>query len=124
MSPAANATKKKQRKIVHTLVEKDTRIITRNKISDKIGRDEGILKRKYGYNVQTKTNPAFRQRCLKRASRVFGKDKVKAKLKGFISRAKNRTDHQMDDAIKRWEEDYNYVNNLVIEPRTNPTRII
>jgi hypothetical protein len=93
-----------------SIMEKDTRRLKRNKIKRlNKWKNEGILKRKYEYTVQEKTSLAFRRRCLQKACSELGKPIVKRELNRFILTAKKGNKIRMAVAIKKWEDDLEFV---------------
>ncbi|MBN1859840.1 MAG: hypothetical protein JW840_00105 [Candidatus Thermoplasmatota archaeon] len=96
-----------------SLLGKDIRKIERRKVKRVDSwREQGILKRKYGYNVQHKTSVSFRRRCLEKAYIKLGVIIVKRELHRYIFTAKKRKDKKYVDAIKKWENDLQFIEEL------------
>lgn len=73
--------------------------------------DQSVLKSVYGYSVREGVSFNERRQCLRNAVNGQGKAYVIHHISSMINLNKRRWDSKMDEAIKRWEQDLEFVSN-------------
>jgi len=71
--------------------------------------EESPLKRRFGYNVKRGTPLRSRRNALKDAAKNYSLDYIIWLLEGNINNAERRSSANMEDPIKKWKEDIDWL---------------